>query len=61
MRDNPRSVVKGTAKSGAEFLATRSYQGLDIHYENSFPEPYFIGRSGRAAGYKDEKNGEGKM
>ncbi|KAM1249175.1 hypothetical protein ACFX2G_032566 [Malus domestica] len=61
LRDNPSSVVKGRAKSGAEFLATRSYQGLDIHYETSFPEPYFIGRSGRAAGYKDEKNGEEKL
>ncbi|XP_008223801.1 PREDICTED: diphthamide biosynthesis protein 2 [Prunus mume] len=60
LRDNPNSIVKGTAKSGAEFLATRSYQGLDIHYDGSLPEPYFIGRSGRAAGYEDEKNGHEK-
>ncbi|CAL8990560.1 unnamed protein product [Prunus brigantina] len=60
LHDNLNSTVKGTAKSIAVFLATRSYQGLDIHYEGSLPEPYFIGRSRRAARYEDEKNGHEK-
>ncbi|CAB4292746.1 unnamed protein product [Prunus armeniaca] len=60
LHDNPNSTVKGTAKSIAVFLATRSYQGLDIQYEGSLLEPYFIGRSRRAAGYEDEKNGHEK-
>ncbi|KAL5576263.1 hypothetical protein UlMin_017962 [Ulmus minor] len=56
LRDNVNSLAKRTPKSGAEFLAARSYQGLDIHNENTLPEPYLIGRSGRAAGYKDENS-----
>ncbi|KAL6185506.1 hypothetical protein ACLB2K_041639 [Fragaria x ananassa] len=55
LRDNPNAIAKRTAKSGAEFLAARSYQGLDIHYDTSLPGPYLMGRSGRAAGYQDEK------
>ncbi|POO02012.1 Diphthamide synthesis DHP [Trema orientale] len=55
LRDNPKSLAKRMVKSGAEFLATRSYQGLEIHNDNEFPEPYLIGRSGRAAGYQGEK------
>ncbi|PON77687.1 Diphthamide synthesis DHP [Parasponia andersonii] len=54
LRDNPNSLAKRMVKSGAEFLATRSYQGLEIHKDNEFPEPYLIGRSGRAAGYQDK-------
>lgn len=61
LRDNANSLVKRTVKSGAEYLATRSYQGLEIHNENSLPEPYLIGRSGRAAGYKDEKSEMGNF
>lgn len=56
LRDTANSLVKRTVKSGAEFLATRSYQGLEIHNKNSLPEPYLKGRSGRAAGYLDEKS-----
>lgn len=56
MRDNHGSLIKRDAKSGAEFFATRSYQGLNIDNENAAPEPYFIGRKGRAAGYEDEKS-----
>lgn len=56
VRDNyPNSLIKGTAKSGAEFFATRSYQGLDMHSNNSLPEPFVIGRTGKASGYNDEK------
>lgn len=56
LRDTANSLVKRTVKSGAEFLVTRSYQGLEIHKKNSLPEPYLKGRSGRAAGYLDEKS-----
>lgn len=48
------SVTKGIAKSGAEFLATRSYQGLDLESSNPVPEAFVRGRSGRASGYDDE-------
>ncbi|KAL8171259.1 hypothetical protein V2J09_023063 [Rumex salicifolius] len=51
-----QTMVKGTAKSGAEFLARRSYKGLDVQ-DNAVPAPFIMGRSGRAAGYKDEKAG----
>lgn len=49
-----QTLMHGTAKSGAEYFATRSYHGLDIHPENNFPEPFLIGKSGRASGYKNE-------
>ncbi|KAK4377820.1 hypothetical protein RND71_004116 [Anisodus tanguticus] len=55
VRDKDSQTVKmGTAKSGAEYFATRSYHGLDIHPENDFSEPFLIGKSGRASGYKNE-------
>ena len=50
----PQTMAMGTAKSGAEFLARRSFKGLDVR-DNSVPAPFLIGRSGRAAGYSDEK------
>ncbi|XP_059296124.1 uncharacterized protein LOC132049378 [Lycium ferocissimum] len=55
VRDKDSQTLKtGTAKSGAEYFAARSYHGLDIHPENNFPEPFLIGKSGRASGYKNE-------
>ena len=56
LRDNCNSLIKRGARSGAEFLAKRSYQGLNMPNENTSPEAYFIGRRGRASGYEDEKN-----
>ncbi|KAG8484156.1 hypothetical protein CXB51_022907 [Gossypium anomalum] len=57
LRDrDPDSLVKGIAKSGAEFFVTRSYHGLETQANSSSPEPYLIGRSGKASGYKDEKS-----
>ncbi|KAL3507051.1 hypothetical protein ACH5RR_032433 [Cinchona calisaya] len=44
------------AKSGAEYFAARSFQGLEIHGSDSFPEPFLIGRRGKASGYEDEQN-----
>ncbi|GAB2300274.1 hypothetical protein Dimus_034309 [Dionaea muscipula] len=52
---SPRLLVKGTAKSGAEYLAARSYQGLDAHNDASQPGSFLIGRTGKASGYQDEK------
>lgn len=49
-------LFQGTARSGAEFFAARSYQGLNMDYENPSPQSYIIGRTGRAAGYQHEKN-----
>ncbi|KAJ8534089.1 hypothetical protein K7X08_007413 [Anisodus acutangulus] len=49
-----QTLMPGTAKSGAEYFAARSYHGLDIHPENNFSEPFLIGKSGRASGYKNE-------
>ncbi|XP_019227139.1 PREDICTED: diphthamide biosynthesis protein 2 isoform X2 [Nicotiana attenuata] len=49
-----QTLMNGTAKSGAEYFAARSFHGLDIHTENNFPEPFLIGKSGRASGYKNE-------
>ncbi|XP_054783146.1 uncharacterized protein LOC129290412 [Prosopis cineraria] len=59
LRDHCSSLIKRDAKSGAEFFAARSYQGLNIDNENTVPEPYFIGRKGRASGYEDEKSKHG--
>lgn len=50
------SLAKIAPKSGAEFLATRSYQGLDIHHDGSAPKPVLIGKAGRAAGYEHEES-----
>ncbi|KAL5784151.1 hypothetical protein ACOSQ2_006543 [Xanthoceras sorbifolium] len=52
---NLNSIIKGTAKSGAEFYLGRSYHGLEINGDGS-PEPFMIGRSGKASGYEDEKS-----
>lgn len=56
LRDNCNSIIKGGAKSGAEFFANRTYQGLNIPDENTTPQSFVIGRKGRAAGYEDENN-----
>lgn len=48
-------LFKGTAKSGAEFLAARSYSGLSMQHDDSLPQSFVVGRTGRAAGYNDEK------
>ena len=56
LRNNSNALIKGGVRSGAEFLANRSYQGLSMPSENTTPEPFLIGRRGRASGYEDEKN-----
>ncbi|KAK1318820.1 hypothetical protein QJS10_CPB04g01889 [Acorus calamus] len=47
-------LFKGTATTGAEFLAARTYQGLDMPIENNSPQPFLIGRTGKASGYERE-------
>lgn len=49
-------LFKGTARSSAEFFAARSYQGLNMEYENPSPQSYIIGRAGKASGYEHERN-----
>lgn len=56
LQNNCNSLIRGDARSGAEFFRNRSYHGLNMPSENTSPEPYFKGRSGRASGYEDEKN-----
>ncbi|XP_068650154.1 uncharacterized protein [Aristolochia californica] len=51
---HPSDLVKRTAKSGAEYFASRSYHGLDMHSEQPLPYGYVTGRTGRALGYEDE-------
>ncbi|GLU18262.1 hypothetical protein SLE2022_345700 [Rubroshorea leprosula] len=53
---NHNTRVGRTAKSGAEFFLTRSYHGLEMPANNSLPESYVMGQSGKASGYQDEKN-----
>ncbi|KAG7566427.1 Diphthamide synthesis DPH1/DPH2 [Arabidopsis suecica] len=49
------SLTKQTAaKSGPEYFLRRAYRGLEINSENTSPEPYIVGRSGKASGYKQE-------
>ncbi|KAL4578570.1 hypothetical protein LXL04_014695 [Taraxacum kok-saghyz] len=49
-----KSIIKGTAKSGLEYFANRSFQGLDINGNGNGPEVFIIGRTGKASGYDNE-------
>jgi diphthamide biosynthesis protein 2 len=53
-QDTDAVLYKGSAKSGSEYFAARSFQGLNTDYENPLPQSYVVGRKGRAAGYKEE-------
>ncbi|ESQ38557.1 hypothetical protein EUTSA_v10028620mg [Eutrema salsugineum] len=49
------SLTKQTAaKSGPEYFLNRAYRGLEINSDNTSPEPFIVGRSGKASGYKHE-------
>ncbi|RZC64094.1 hypothetical protein C5167_025856 [Papaver somniferum] len=54
----PKSIIKGAAKSGAEFFSSRSYQGLEMQTDDSVPRKVVTGRTGRAAGYTGEPSKE---
>ncbi|KAJ4848658.1 hypothetical protein Tsubulata_037819 [Turnera subulata] len=58
LRDkNSTSLIKETIKSGADYyLSTRTYHGLEIGNDNAVPEPYVIGRTGKASGYEHERS-----
>lgn len=47
-------MVKGKPKSGVEFFASRSFQGLDINSNSNAPEAFMMGRTGKASGYNHE-------
>lgn len=51
-------TMTGIAKSGAEFLASRSYQGLEMGKERHPSYPYIKGRSGKAWSYEEEVNAD---
>ncbi|XP_077227933.1 diphthamide synthesis DPH2 family protein [Tasmannia lanceolata] len=54
--DTPLPIfIKGTAKSGAEYFATRTYHGLEMPREKLPARSVVIGRTGKASGYDDEK------
>ncbi|KAI3953695.1 hypothetical protein MKW98_017519 [Papaver atlanticum] len=57
----PKSIIKGAAKSGAEFFSSRSYQGLEMQTDDSVPRTFVTGRTGWAAGYTSEPNEENKF
>ncbi|KAI3797917.1 hypothetical protein L1987_33181 [Smallanthus sonchifolius] len=52
--DDKTMVKKGSAKSGVDFFASRGFQGLDINSNSNAPEPFILGRSGKASGYNHE-------
>lgn len=54
--DSTPGFVKGIAKSGADFLLSRSYRGLDMQSEKAPPQAFVMGRTGKASGYNDEKS-----
>jgi diphthamide biosynthesis protein 2 len=41
--------------SSIDYLKARSYRGLTGEYEGPVPNSILVGRTGRAAGYSDEK------
>lgn len=49
-----KTMVKSSAKSGVEYFASRSFQGLDMNGNSNAPEPFIIGRTGKASGYNHE-------
>lgn len=55
LKPNAGAKSLGLLKSSAEFLAVRSYQGLEMRNDGSdAPTGIVVGRKGRAAGYADE-------
>eukprot|EP00268_Persea_americana_P029425 TRINITY_DN28449_c0_g1_i1.p1 TRINITY_DN28449_c0_g1~~TRINITY_DN28449_c0_g1_i1.p1 ORF type:complete len:452 (-),score=97.20 TRINITY_DN28449_c0_g1_i1:552-1907(-) len=55
-KDSTPGLVKGIAKSGAEFFVSRSYRGLEMQNEKAPPQAFVMGRIGKASGYNDEKS-----
>ncbi|XP_047087805.1 2-(3-amino-3-carboxypropyl)histidine synthase subunit 2-like [Lolium rigidum] len=53
-QNNDAVLYQGGAKSAIDYLKARSYRGLTGEYEVA-PDTVLVGRTGRAAGYSDEK------
>ncbi|KAJ4896199.1 diphthamide synthesis DPH2 family protein [Raphanus sativus] len=54
-KDHHNQLAKQTAaKSGPEYFLNRAYRGLELNSDNTTPEPFLVGRSGKASGYKHE-------
>ncbi|KAL0714805.1 hypothetical protein Bca4012_021784 [Brassica carinata] len=54
-KDHHNQLAKQTAaQSGPEYFLNRAYRGLELNSENTSPEPFLVGRSGKASGYKHE-------
>lgn len=55
LQNKDTQLLKGrNARSGAEFFAGRTFQGLEIHGNDSLPQPFLMGRTGKASGYERE-------
>ncbi|PUZ44474.1 hypothetical protein GQ55_8G103200 [Panicum hallii var. hallii] len=54
-QNNDAVLYQGRAMSSIEYLKARSYRGLTGDYEGPAPDSILVGRTGRAAGYNDEK------
>lgn len=53
-KDQNQLTKQTAAKSGPEYFLNRAYRGLEINSDNTSPEPFIVGRSGKASGYKHE-------
>ena len=53
--NNDAVLYQGRAMSSIDYLKARSYRGLAGEYEGPVPNSILVGRTGRAAGYSDEK------
>jgi diphthamide biosynthesis protein 2 len=54
-QNNDAVLYQGGAKSAIDYLKARSYRGLTGEYEGPAPDSVLTGRTGRAAGYNNEK------
>ena len=52
---NDTILYQGGAISSIDYLKARSYRGLTGEYEDPAPDSILVGRTGRAAGYSDER------
>ncbi|XP_062182800.1 uncharacterized protein LOC133886903 isoform X2 [Phragmites australis] len=55
-QNNDAVLYQGGAMSSIDYLKARSYRGLTGEYEGPSPDSILVGRTGRAAGYSDEKS-----
>ncbi|PVH37352.1 hypothetical protein PAHAL_6G294200 [Panicum hallii] len=53
--NNEAVLYQGRAMSSIHYLKARSYRGITGEYEGPAPDSILVGRTGRAAGYNDEK------